>query len=66
MKSPLIGKDPMLSKIEGNRRMGQLRLRCLNSMTDAMDMNLSQLLETVEDSGAWCAEVHGVTESDMV
>ena len=56
----------MLSKIEGNRRMGQLRLRCLNSMTDAMDMNLSQLLETVEDSGAWCAEVHGVTESDMV
>ena len=59
-------KALMMEKIEGRRRRGQQRMRCLDSITDSMGMNLSQLLETVEDSGAWCAEVHGVTESDMV
>ena len=35
----------------------------IGSITDSMDMNLSRLLETVEDRGAWHATVHGVTKS---
>ena len=36
----------------------------LDSINDSVDMNLSKLQETVEDRGAWCAAVHGVTELD--
>ena len=35
----------------------------IRSITDSMDMNLSRLLEMVEDRGAWCAAVHGVAKS---
>ena len=42
-----------------------LSIRWLGSITDSMDMNLSKLLETVEDRGAWHATVHEVTELDM-
>ena len=34
-------------------------MRCLDGVTDSMDMNLSKLQETVEDRGAWCASAHG-------
>ena len=40
-------------------------MRCLNSVTDSMDMNLSKLWEIVKDRGALCAAVRGVAGSDM-
>ena len=56
-------KTPMLGKIEGKRRSGQQKMRWLDSVTDSMDMNLRNLWEIVEDRGAWCASVYGVTKS---
>ena len=56
-------KTLMLGKIEGKRRSRQQRMRCLDSIINSMDMNLSKLWEIVEDRGAWCATVHEVTKS---
>ena len=53
----------MLGKIEGQRRQGWQRMRCLNSITDSVGMNLNKLQEILDDRGAWCAAVHGSAKS---
>ena len=53
----------MLGKIEGRKRRGCQRMRWLDSITDAMNMNLGKLWEMVRDREAWRAAVHGITVS---
>ena len=56
-------KSLMLVKIEGRRRRGCQRMRWLQGITDAVDMNLGKLWKMVRDREAWRAAVHGITKS---
>ena len=56
-------KTLMLGKIEGRRRRGHQKMRWLNGIMDAMDMNLGKLWKMVRDRDAWSAAVYSVAKS---
>ena len=59
-----LGKSLMLGKIKGRRRRGCQRMRWLDSITSAMNMNFGKLRVMVKDREAWSTAVHAVAELD--
>ena len=59
-------KALMLEKIEGRRGKVWQRIRCLDSITSSMNLNLNKGREIVKDRGCWHAAVHEVVKSQTV
>ena len=56
-------KTLMLGKTEGKRRMGQQKMRWLDSITNSVDMSMGKLWERVKNRESWHGTVHEVTKS---
>ena len=56
-------KTLILGKTEGRRRRGWQKMRCLDGITNSMDMNLGKFQKMVRDREAWHAAVHGIVKS---
>ena len=53
----------MLGGIEGRRKRERQRMKCLDGITDSMDMSLGEFRELVKHREAWCAAIHEVAKS---
>ena len=62
-RADLLERTLMLGRIEGKRKLGQQKMRGLDSIIDSRDMSLSKIQEMVKDRAAWHSAVHGVAKS---